>query len=256
MGQQFRFGLIGHIQNGQPAIAPGRISDVVLHHRMVQRPATLPMRGFSGREVHAGNPPPPALHRLCRIGHVDDDEDVIDEPVQQRRRISVTTACPPNAVQAKALDFHEPDRTGIGRIGNIVDPHAGGKIHASGAVTVRIHLIGPGVIILDRQQGPKVEFFDIQQQAFGCLQMQTHRVLMDRHEIRRLRIARIAHIRNHHAPTDAGADIGITAIDHDLHAVATATLVGIADEIDIACAFGDNHRSNPCSVSGKSAIRG
>ena len=64
---------------------------------------------------------------------------------------------------------------------------------------------------------------------------------MHRREIHRLRVARVAHVGDHDAAADPRADIGVAACDHDLHAVAPAALVGVADEFDVPCAFGDDH---------------
>ncbi len=64
---------------------------------------------------------------------------------------------------------------------------------------------------------------------------------MDRREVHRLRIAGVAHVGDHHATADAGADVGVAAIDHDLDAVASAALVGVPDERDVAGALWHNH---------------
>ena len=44
----------------------------------------------------------------------------------------------------------------------------------------------------------------------------------------------IAHVDGGDAVREAVADVGVTAVHHDLHAVAAAAEVGMADELDIA----------------------
>src|SRR4051812_39799142 len=53
-------------------------------------------------------------------------------------------------------------------------------------------------------------------------------------EIDRLRMLRIAHVDDGDAVAEAMADIGEAAMHHDLHAVAAAALVAVADELDVA----------------------
>ena len=50
------------------------------------------------------------------------------------------------------------------------------------------------------------------------------------HEVDRLWIARIMDVGDHDAAADTGADIGVTAIDHHLHAVAAPALISVTDE--------------------------
>src|SRR5271168_2205545 len=64
---------------------------------------------------------------------------------------------------------------------------------------------------------------------------------MDRREVHRLGIARITHVSDHDAPADASADVGIPSIDHDLHPVSAAALVGVAHKRDVAGALGRHH---------------
>ena len=73
-------GRVLHIQDGQTAVSPGCVRDVIRHHdRVVQRPAARPDWGFAGGGVHAGDPPAAGLARLCRVGHVNADQDMVDE---------------------------------------------------------------------------------------------------------------------------------------------------------------------------------
>src|SRR5262249_24970320 len=102
--------------------------------------AVRPGWRFSARDVHPRNPPPPDLARPRRIGHVDTDKDMIEEPIQKRGGVSVASPCPPDAMQTEPLDLHEPNRAWVGGVRDIVNPHARGKIFAPLAVARRIHL--------------------------------------------------------------------------------------------------------------------
>jgi hypothetical protein len=64
---------------------------------------------------------------------------------------------------------------------------------------------------------------------------------MDRREVHWLGIARVAHVGDHDTPADASAHVGISSIDHDLHTVSAAALVGVAHERNIAGALGRDH---------------
>ncbi len=61
---------------------------------------------------------------------------------------------------------------------------------------------------------------------------------MNGQEVDRFRIAGIAHIDNVHPAAGAGAEIGVPACHHHLHAVAPAVVIGVADEVDVAGCFG------------------
>ena len=56
--------------------------------------------------------------------------------------------------------------------------------------------------------------------------------------IDRLRIARIAHVDDAEALREHVADIGEAALDHDLHAVRPAALVGISEQAHVAGVVG------------------
>ena len=106
-----------------------------MHDRMVQAVAALGRPGgrLAGRLVHAGDPPAPGLDRLGRVGHVDGDEDVVGEAVDQRRGVGPAAARVPDAMDAAALDRHEADLPRLGRLGDVVDRHAGGPARAPAA---------------------------------------------------------------------------------------------------------------------------
>src|SRR6266849_6120470 len=54
-------------------------------------------------------------------------------------------------------------------------------------------------------------------------------------EVDHLRVLGVAHVDHGDAVAEAVADIGVTAMHHDLDAIAATALVAMADELDVAC---------------------
>ena len=79
---------------------------------------------------------------------------------------------------------------------------------------------------------PDARAVDGQQQVAMGLQMVGACVRRTGQEIDRLRMLRVAHIDNGNAVAEAMSDIGKAPVHHDLHAVAAAALVAVADELD------------------------
>jgi hypothetical protein len=80
--------------------------------------------------------------------------------------------------------------------------------------------------------GPDTRAVDGQQQVAVGLQMMRARVRRAGDEIDRFGIFRIAHVDDRDAIGKAVADISKAPVDHDLHAVAAAALVAVAEEFD------------------------
>ncbi len=154
MGDQFRRRLVLHVQYGQSTVAPRAVGEVVHYHRMMQGVAVLPGRRLAGGSVHAGDPPAAHFVRACRVGHVDDHQDMVGEPVEQRRGIGIAAADPPDAMQAETWHLHRADLSRIGRIGDVVDIHSGGVVLATLAEAAAVHLAGAAIVLLLRQQVP------------------------------------------------------------------------------------------------------
>ena len=91
--------------------------------------------------------------------------------------------------------------------------------------------------------GPHARRIDRQQQVAVRLQMERAGIGRTGEEIDGLRVLRIAHVDDGDAVAEAVADIGVAAMHHDLHAVAAAALVAVADELDVAGRHGI-HRQN------------
>ena len=91
-------------------------------------------------------------------------------------------------------------------------------------------VVGVGIAL----HHPDVRGIDRQQQVAVGLQMEGARIGRRRDEIDRARPARVAHVGDRKAVAEHVADKGMAPVHHDLHAVAAAALVGVADELDIA----------------------
>ena len=55
----------------------------------------------------------PTISGAGRVGEVDDDQDMIDEAVEQRRAVRVAPADPPQPVDAETLDLRKPIARGL-----------------------------------------------------------------------------------------------------------------------------------------------
>ena len=113
-----------------PASRQARIGGVAVDDGMVQAEAAgaRPVRRLARRLVHAGNPVATGLARLGRIAHVDGDEDVVGEAVDQRRGIGPAPAGVPDAMDAAAFDRHEADPARLGRLRDVVDRKPRGPV--------------------------------------------------------------------------------------------------------------------------------
>src|SRR5437879_4771109 len=78
-------------------------------------------------------------------------------------------------------------------------------------------------------------------------------------EVDELRVPRIAHVEDRESVAEGLADIGMASLDDDLDAVAAASLIRMAHELDIARCAG-RHRDAPHSLRvglaiGRGAVR-
>jgi hypothetical protein len=76
------------------------------------------------------------------------------------------------------------------------------------------------------------------------LQMKGARIRWGGDEVHRARVARVADIDDREAVAEHMADKGMALVDHDLHAVAAAALVRVADKLDVTGGVG-RHRGSP-----------
>src|SRR5690242_12110472 len=83
--------------------------------------------------------------------------------------------------------------------------------------------------------------------------MERTRIWRRRDEIYRARLAWVANVGDRKAIAEHVADKGMPLMDHDLHAVAAAVLVGVTDEFNIARRDRD-HTAPPRAVLRKRAI--
>ena len=137
----------------------------------------------------------------------------------------------------------------IGRIGDVVDAHAGGVVLAALAEAAAVHLAGAAVVLLLRQQRALIGLLDAQQQVLGRLQMHATRTSdavgtkFTGFGLRGSRTSVTMMPRLTRVPTYAWP-----RCDHHLDAVAAAALVGMADEFDVPGAFRDDHGLLPSLI--------
>ena len=132
---ELRIGLVLDVDNGEAGVAPAAIGDVVVDDGVMQAEAAVlgrPVRLLAGRHVHARQPVLPGHDRLLRVRHVDGDEDVVGEAVEQRRGVGPAPADIPQAMQTRSLDRHETDLLGIVGLREVIDRHAGRPVARGG----------------------------------------------------------------------------------------------------------------------------
>ena len=234
--QDFRLGRIGDVDHGQAAVAPGGVGDVAVEQRVVQRVALAGGRGrrFAAGAPHARYPAAPHDLRLARLRHVDDGEDVVGEIGEVDRGVRVAPAHVPDAVRAHAVGRHEADLARLLRLRDVVDPDAGGELDPGALQPVggrAAEIVLLGLELLHRPDARRVHR---QQQIVVGLQVKRARARRAGDEVDDLRVLRVAHIEGGDAVAVAVADVGVAAMHHDLHAVAVAAHVRVADELDAA----------------------
>ena len=231
-----------HIDHHETGVAPG--SRRPYRRCMIGMVQTVsscrcPVGLLPGREVHTRQPVSSGLTGLCRVGHVDGDEDVVGEAVEQGRRVSPAAARIPDPVDAAALDGHEADLPGFLRPGYVVDGHAcrpvalrlaascgGTDFLAQGSLVI-------GVLVLELRRREHVLGVDHQKQVLMCLEMDVPCVRRRGHVFDRARIFRVAHVNHAEALREHVADIGVAIVDHELDPVRATALIGVADDLHV-----------------------
>ena len=121
------------------------------------------------------------------------------------------------------------------RLRDVVDADAGGKparriLQLVGGRAAEIGLL----VALELLHRPDARRVDREQQVLVRLQVEGARSRRAGDEVDHLRVLRVAHVDGGDAVAEAVADVGVAAMHHDLHAVAAAAEVGMADEFDVA----------------------
>ena len=189
----------------------------------------VPRGALSAGKMHAGQPAAADELGRGRIGHVDHDHDGVDKALEQGRCIGPAAARVPDAMHADAVDRHEADLARIGPVGDVEDADAG-------AVSAR--LLGlfrhrAGVVdgfVRQVRVGVEVHAIDDEQQVLVRLQMNAPGAGRALHIVDGLGIARVADVEDRKTVRELVADVGVAVLNHDLDAVASATLIGISDQ--------------------------
>ena len=194
-----------------------------------------PVRRLAGGDVHARQPVFAGEPRLGRVGHVDGDQDVVGEAVDQRRGVGPAPADVPEPVQAGSFHRHEADPLGIVGLGDIVDgePRRPVAFRRLGLRMLVDRALVIGLLVGEVGLREHVLVVDDQQQVLVRLQMQAPGVMRGGDVLHRFRVLRIAHVDHRKALREDVPDIGIAAMHHDLHAVRAAALVAISDQAHV-----------------------
>jgi len=171
---------------------------------------------------------------VFRVRHVDDDQHVVGKFRQMDRDIGIAAADIPDAVRPEAAERQEGDFARRFRPRQIVDAKPAGEFLARQGAGRSSREIG----LLAHLHSPHARPVDRQHEAVVGLQMMGARIRRAGQEIDRFWLLRIAHVDNGNAVGKTVADIGKAALDHDLHAIAAAALVGMAEKLDVMAGDG------------------
>ena len=226
------------IDDREAGVAPAAISDVLVDDGVMQPEAAVrrrPVRRLAGGDIHARQPVFAGEPRLGRVGHVDGDQDVVGEAVDQRRGVGPAPADVPEPVQARSFDRHEADPLWLVGLGDIVDgePRRPVAFRRLGLRMLVDRALVVGLLVGEVGLREHVLVVDDEQQVLVRLQMQAPGVMRGGDVLHRFRVLRIAHVDHRKALREDVPDIGVAAMHHDLHAVRAAALVAIADQAHV-----------------------
>src|SRR5215472_18784336 len=117
---------VSDIEHNHAGIAPRRIGSVTIDDRVMQPVAarSFPRRRLAGCRVHSRNPPSSSLLRRGWVAHVDGDEDVICEAIEQGRGVSPSPSGVPEAMNAAALHLQKSNLPRSFRDRDVIDRQA------------------------------------------------------------------------------------------------------------------------------------
>src|SRR6202020_1992432 len=99
-------GPVGHIHHNETSVPPAAIGRIATNDGVVQPVAAefrRPIRLLAGRDIHARQPKTSSLDGILRVAHVDGDQDVIAETVEQGGGIVPASTSIPATMQPAAL---------------------------------------------------------------------------------------------------------------------------------------------------------
>ncbi|SAY10139.1 Uncharacterised protein [Klebsiella quasipneumoniae] len=240
MANQRRLGTVFDIQQRQAAVAPAAVGGIPGNNGVVQRIAfTLrPVRCFTARLVHPRQPPAPGNLRFTRIGQIDGQEDVVGKTVDQRGHIRPAAADVPDAVNADTAQRQKANFTRLIRRGDIKHAQPGAPafvLHIADRVTHRAGVVH--LLIGKTGVGKQIPGVDHQQQIVMRLEVHVPGARRRGNIVDRAGPGRIANIDHGKTLRHHMADIGESAVHHQLDAVRTTALVAMADQPHIAAVF-------------------
>src|SRR6188472_2432011 len=116
----------------QSAITPCRVASIPACNHVVQRDsAALRCCGyFAGCPIHARQPPSRHNLRLRGIGEIDDAQNVVSKSIEVGGNVSVTSAGPPQAIDAEARHFEKGNLPHLCRAGDVMNTETGAELLA------------------------------------------------------------------------------------------------------------------------------
>ena len=241
MTNQPRLGTVFDIQQRQAAVAPAAVGGIPGNNGVMQRIAFAlrPVRCFTARLVHPRQPPAPGHFGLTRIGQIDGQEDVVSKTVDQRGHIRPAAADVPDAVNTDAVKRQETDFPRLRGSGNIKDAQPGAPalvLHIADRVTHRAGVVH--LLISKTGVSKQIPGVDHQQQIVMRLEMHVPGARRRGNIVDGGGPGRIANIDHGKTLRHHMADIGESAVHHQLHAVRTTALIAMANQPHIAAVFG------------------
>ena len=138
-----------------------------------------------------------------------------------------------DAAQRQKADFARP----VGR-GDIKHPQPGAPAFVLHVADGLPHLAGVVDFLVGKAGiGKQIPGVNHQQQVVMRLQVHVPGAGRRGHVARRFRVFRVAHVDNRKSLRHHMADIGETAMDHQLHAVRATALIAMANQPHIAAVF-------------------
>jgi hypothetical protein len=128
MGEQFRRGRVGDVEDRHADVAPRGIGEVSSNDRMVQRvPPAAPAWRLTADGVHTGQPPAADDLGMGWLGHIDGREHVVGKALPMARVTGIAAADIPQPVEAQPVDRHKADLARLGGLRDVVNAQPSGR---------------------------------------------------------------------------------------------------------------------------------
>jgi hypothetical protein len=227
-----------HVQEDEPCVAPRRVGVPVGHDAVVEGDPIRRCALLAACEP-LSRKPEAADHLGSRdIRDVDHNEDMVAEAVEAGRGVHVAPASPPGPMEPEPLDVAEPHGPRRHGIGEVIEPQPTGvrdvlpPVHGMAAVdpSPSRRRRAREVVLLLRGQAEEVELLHHRQVALVSLDAERPGLLRARHEVRRDRSPRVAHVDDAEPVVEGMGDVGVPPSDHHLSPIGPPSLVATTKE--------------------------